>query len=92
MAAADACRDLCRPRPAPAFFFVVYDSNHLGFLASILITALGVLIFRGLVEVVVRSIIPWPSLLSGSDELKEDDIVARRRFWYWRTSSAGCAG
>jgi hypothetical protein len=70
---------------APAFFLVLYDSNHMGLLASILITALAVLLFRGLVEVVVRTVIPWPSLLGGGAELKEEDIVARRRFWYWRS-------
>jgi len=70
---------------APAFFLVLYDSDHLGLLAAILITGLAVLLFRGLVEVIVRTVIPWPSLLGGDAELKEDDIVARRRFWYWRT-------
>src|SRR5215469_10217268 len=63
---------------APAFFLVLYDSNHLSFLASILLTAFAVLLFRGLVEVVVRKIIPWPSLLSAGQEQKEADIVARR--------------
>ena len=70
---------------APAFFLVLYDSNHLSLVASILITALAVLIFRGLVEVIVRHFLPWPSLLGGNAELKEEDIVARRRYWYWRT-------
>jgi len=70
---------------APAFFLVLYESNHLSLLASIIITALAVLIFRGFVEVVVRHFLPWPSLLGGNAELKEEDIVARRRYWYWRT-------
>ena len=70
---------------APAFFLVLYDSNHFSLLASIAITALGVLLFRGLVEVIVRRFIPWPSLLNAEQELKEDDVVARRRYWYWRT-------
>src|SRR5690348_11225888 len=70
---------------APAFFLVLYDSNHFSLLASILITALGVLLFRGFVEVLVRRMIPWPSLLNAEEGLKEDDVVARRRYWYWRT-------
>ncbi|HEY2656427.1 MAG TPA: hypothetical protein VGI55_11600, partial [Solirubrobacteraceae bacterium] len=69
---------------APAFFLVLYDSNHLSFVASLLITALAVVSFRGLVEVIVRKFLPWASLLGNSD-LKEEDIVARRRYWYWRT-------
>ncbi|MGH2844098.1 MAG: AAA family ATPase, partial [Solirubrobacteraceae bacterium] len=70
---------------APAFFLVLYDSNHLSLIASILLTALGVLLFRGLVEVVVRHFLPWPSLYGAGQELKEEDIVARRRYWYWRS-------
>jgi ATP-dependent Zn protease len=70
---------------APAFFLVLYDSNHLSLIASILLTALGVLLFRGLVEVIVRHFLPWPSLFGAGQELKEEDIVARRRYWYWRS-------
>jgi ATP-dependent Zn protease len=70
---------------APAFFLVLYESNHLSLIASILLTALAVLVFRGLVEVVVRRWIPWPSLFGAEEGLKEDDLVARRRYWYWRT-------
>jgi ATP-dependent Zn protease len=70
---------------APAFFLVLYDSNHLSLIASILLTALGVLLFRGLVEVIVRHFLPWPSLLGAGQDLKEQDIVARRRYWYWRS-------
>jgi len=70
---------------APAFFLVLYDSNHLSLIASILLTVLGVLLFRGLVEVIVRHFLPWPSLLGAAAELKEEDIVARRRYWYWRS-------
>jgi len=70
---------------APAFFLVLYDSDHVSLLGSILITVFGVLVFRGLIEVVVRKFIPWPSLFNAEQGLKEDDIVARRRYWYWRT-------
>ena len=69
---------------APAFFLVLYESNHLGLLASILLTALAVVLFRGLVEVIARRFLPWPSLYGAGAELKEEDIVARRRYWYWR--------
>jgi ATP-dependent Zn protease len=70
---------------APAFFLVLYESNHLSLTASILLTALAVLVFRGLIEVLVRRWIPWPSLFGAEEGLKEDDLVARRRYWYWRT-------
>ncbi|MHB8694056.1 MAG: AAA family ATPase [Solirubrobacteraceae bacterium] len=69
---------------APAFFLVLYDSNHWSVVASVIVTVIAVLMFRGLVEVVVRRFIPWPSLLGAEQELKEEDLVARRRYWYWR--------
>jgi cell division protease FtsH len=70
---------------APAFFLVLYDSNHLSLAASIIITVLAVVIFRGLVEVIARKLIPWPSLYGAGESLKHDDLIARRRHWYWRT-------
>ncbi|MDQ6840955.1 MAG: AAA family ATPase [Actinomycetota bacterium] len=70
---------------APAFFLVLFESNHLSLLGSLIITALAVVMFRGLVEVVARKLIPWPSLYSADDRLKQDDLLARRRFWYWRS-------
>jgi cell division protease FtsH len=69
---------------APAFFIVLYDSDHLGLIGSLVITAIGVLLFRGAVEVIARKLIPSPSLYGADSELREEDIVARRRFWYWR--------
>ncbi len=70
---------------APAFFLILFDSNHLSLAASIIITALAVVIFRGLVEVIARKLLPWPSLYGAEESLKRDDLIARRRHWYWRT-------
>src|SRR5271165_6802024 len=70
---------------APAFFLILYESNHLNLVLALIITALAVVTFRGLVEVVVRKLIPSPSLFGADESLKADDIVARRRYWYWRT-------
>ncbi|HWE34636.1 MAG TPA: AAA family ATPase [Solirubrobacteraceae bacterium] len=69
---------------APAFFLILYDSDHWSVVAALIVTVLAVLLFRGLVEVLARRLIPSPSLF-GSEELKADDIVARRRYWYWRS-------
>jgi ATP-dependent Zn protease len=69
---------------APAFFLLLYDSNHLGLLLSLLVTVIAVVSFRGLVEVVARKLIPSPSLYGADATLKEQDIVARRRYWFWR--------
>ncbi|MEO6859008.1 MAG: AAA family ATPase [Solirubrobacteraceae bacterium] len=69
---------------APAFFLILYDSNHLGVLAALIITVVAVIMFRGLVEVVTRKLIPSPSLYGVDKALKEEDIIARRRYWFWR--------
>jgi ATP-dependent Zn protease len=70
---------------SPAFFLVLYETDHIGFAGAVIITAIAVITFRGLVEVVARKLIPSPSLYGADESLKEDDIVARRRYWYWRT-------
>jgi ATP-dependent Zn protease len=70
---------------APAFFLVLYDSNHFSLIASLIIAAIAVVAFRGLVEVVARKLIPTPALFGADESLKADDIIARRRYWYWRT-------
>jgi ATP-dependent Zn protease len=70
---------------APAFFLVLYDTNHLSLFWALIVTAMAVVIFRGLVEVVARKLIPSPSLYGADASLKQEDIVARRRYWYWRT-------
>jgi ATP-dependent Zn protease len=70
---------------APAFFLVLYDTNHMNVVLALIVTALSVLIFRGLVEVLTRKLIPSPSLYGADESLKHEDIVARRRYWFWRT-------
>jgi ATP-dependent Zn protease len=70
---------------APAFFLVLFDSNHLGLIASLIVTIAAVVIFRGLVEVISRKLIPSPSLYGAHQRLMEQDLVARRRYWFWRT-------
>jgi hypothetical protein len=69
---------------APAFFFILFDTEHFGVLAALIVTAVAVIVFRGLVEVVTRRLIPSPNLYGANQSLKEDDIVARRRYWFWR--------
>jgi ATP-dependent Zn protease len=70
---------------SPAFFLVLYDTDHAGLAVSIIVAALGVVVFRGIVEVVARKLIPSPSLYGADASLRQDDLVARRRYWYWRT-------
>ncbi len=69
---------------APAFFIVLLNDGLSVPLAA-LVTFLAVIAFRGTVDLVVHRLIPRPSLFGASGELLEEDIVARRRRWYWRT-------
>ena len=70
---------------SPAFFLVLYDSDHLSLVLSLVLTALAVVVFRGAVEVVARKLIRSPSLYGADESLRGDDLIARRRYWYWRT-------
>lgn len=47
-------------------------------------TVVAVMTFRGLLEVGFRRAIPWPSLFGADERLHSEDLVARRRAWYWR--------
>jgi hypothetical protein len=61
---------------SPAFFLVLYDSDNMNVAPSLIITVVAVLLFRGLVEVVARKLLPSPSLFGADASLKEQDIVA----------------
>src|ERR1700752_3559881 len=67
---------------APAFFLVLYDQDHWSLAASLIVPALAFVLFRGLIEVVARKLIPGPSLYGADESLKKDDLMARRRPWY----------
>jgi ATP-dependent Zn protease len=70
---------------SPAVYLWFRHPLHHSIWASVLLTAGSVVAFRGFVDVVTRRLIPWPSLF-GSDDLsmREDDVVNRRRAWFWR--------
>ena len=43
------------------------------------------IVFRGFADLLFRRLIPWPSLFGAdSQQLREEDIMGRRRAWYWR--------
>ncbi len=70
---------------APLFFVVLYDKLGMSFLAALAATIGSVIAFRGLVDVVVRKFLPWPSLYGVEKDIAEEDVVARRRTWFWRS-------
>src|ERR1700745_4256764 len=70
---------------SPAAYFWFRHASHDSVLKSLILTALVVVGFRGLVDLIIRRMIPWPSLF-GTEEarLREEDVVNRRRAWTWR--------
>ncbi len=70
---------------SPAAYFFYRHSDHLSVAWSLAATAGTVIGFRGFVDLIIRRLIPWPSLF-GTEEarLREEDIVNRRRAWTWR--------
>src|SRR5215211_5385139 len=44
----------------------------------------AVVVFRGLVDVLAHRFIPAPTIYGAETELAKDDVIARRRLWYWR--------
>jgi cell division protease FtsH len=69
---------------SPALFVLFYDAFEWPLLWSLVATVLGVAAFRGLVDVLAHKLIPAPSLYGAERELQEQDVVSRRRLWYWR--------
>ncbi|HEY7206703.1 MAG TPA: AAA family ATPase [Gaiellaceae bacterium] len=54
--------------------------------ASILGGLGGAIAFRGLIDIFIRRLIPWPSLFGvQSEREKEEDVTNRRRAWFWRS-------
>ncbi len=88
---ADQWRRLTRAATAvallssPALALYLHEYSGWRWLWSIL-GALGcVIVGRGLVDILFRRVIPWPSLFgSDSEQLRDEDVVARRRAWFWR--------
>jgi len=70
---------------SPAAYFSFRHAAHDSVLKSLILTAVVVVGFRGFVDLVIRRLIPWPSLF-GTEEarLREEDVVNRRRAWTWR--------
>jgi ATP-dependent Zn protease len=70
---------------SPMFFVVLYDRIGLPLGWAVLATVGSVIAFRGLVDVASRRVLPWPSMYGVSREVAEEDVVARRRTWFWRS-------
>jgi ATP-dependent Zn protease len=69
---------------SPALFFLLYSTYDWALPWALLGALAGVVIFRGGVDVIAHKLIPAPALYGAEDELKAQDIMSRRRVWYWR--------
>src|SRR6266542_1707416 len=70
---------------SPAWFIVFHVGNGLSIPVSLLVTFIAVVMFRGLVDVIAHKLIPKANLYGADRAMLEEDVVARRRVWYWRT-------
>jgi ATP-dependent Zn protease len=69
---------------SPAAFIWFHEAQDWSVGWSIVGAFLVVIAFRGLIDLIVRRLIPWPSLYGVEDaKAKEEDVVNRRRLWFW---------
>ncbi len=70
---------------APALFVWFTQANGWSWWTALLVSLAIVIVFRGFADLIFRKVIPWPSLFGvESAELREADVVGRRRAWFWR--------
>src|SRR5215213_4118251 len=69
---------------SPALFLWLHEQQGISTHWALIDTFLAVIAFRGIVDLIMRRLIPWPSLF-GTEEarLREEDVVGRRRAWFW---------
>jgi cell division protease FtsH len=69
---------------APALFMWLHDRTNWSLGWQIAATLAAIFAFRGLMDLVFRKFIPWPSLFATEEQrLREEDVLNRRRAWFW---------
>jgi ATP-dependent Zn protease len=70
---------------SPAAFLWFWRHDGWAVWKAALVAAVLVIAFRGLVDLLFRRLIPWPSLFATDDSrVREEDVMNRRRAWTWR--------
>ena len=70
---------------SPVFYVWLTQANDWAWWKALLATVAIVVVFRGFADLLFRRMIPTPSLFGiESSALREEDIVGRRRAWFWR--------
>ncbi|HWQ02004.1 MAG TPA: AAA family ATPase [Gaiellaceae bacterium] len=71
---------------APVAFLWLWKSKDVALGWAVIATALAVFAFRGLLDLLFRRFIPQPSLFAlDDDQIREEDVLNRRRHWFWRS-------
>jgi cell division protease FtsH len=70
---------------SPATFALFYIVNDWPLWLSVLLTIAFIAAFRGAIDVLCHKFIPRPSMYGADPEIAAEDVVFRRRRWYWRT-------
>ncbi len=69
---------------SPAVFALLHLKLGWSIHWSLIFTFVAIVAFRGIVDLLLRRAIPWPSLFGAEEaRLQEEDVVGRRRAWYW---------
>jgi cell division protease FtsH len=70
---------------SPAVFAWLYLAESWSVGMAALATFLLVVASRGMLDLAFNRMIPWPSLFATESKLlREEDVVNRRRAWFWR--------
>ena len=70
---------------SPALYVWFTQQNDMVWWKALLATVAIVVVFRGFADLLFRRLIPTPSLFGvESRALREEDVVGRRRAWFWR--------
>src|SRR6266550_1541736 len=70
---------------SPATFALLHVANHWPIGWAIVGTILIIAAFRGLIDVIAHRFVPRASLYGAGRELLDEDVVSRRRLWWWRS-------
>jgi cell division protease FtsH len=69
---------------SPAVFIYLHKQQGWQIGWSLVATVLAIAAFRGALDLVFHRFIRWPSLFGiDTPQLREEDVVARRRVWFW---------
>src|ERR1700689_506396 len=69
---------------SPVLFTLLYSVDGWSVLGALIVTFIGVIAFRGLIDILAHRLVPRPRLYGADKAELSEDARARRRVWYWR--------